>query len=168
MQKSLWIIIAALFLSIVAAPASYGDSLYVYQFSFPMDSISWTTVPIPLITVNTSIPLTDLAFGSCGAGCSIAAFGIYPTAVTINGTSVPGDLIYTAGSNGIQLFDSSFSVAQFTTPGTYSAEGRVTLSITASNATTPEPGTVELTLAGVGFVLGMLRKRIALCLPRSS
>jgi hypothetical protein len=166
MRKSVWIILAILFVAIGTPNAQADPTLYSYEWtntdvglgSVGLATISWTTEFIPLVTTDTTILAADLASSSITptGGCSLSS-------VEFNFADAPivkilSNFPITSSCDVGEIGDFDFTVTDVATPGTYVSAFDTTLTITP----TPEPATGGLMLMGIGLVFAMvMRKRIA-------
>jgi hypothetical protein len=152
MRKSLWIILAVLFVAI-GAPSAHADS-FVYIYTVTLDpalyGATFTTKPMQAATANTTLTAVDLSSYSLTGSFYLASFDKFildyggagdQAILTSNGL---GTASATLSSND------AFPLIDYSTPGTYSS-GIATLSVSR----VPEPATLDLMLAGVGL-LGLL------------
>jgi hypothetical protein len=165
MRKSLWIMLAVMVVA-VNAPNAHADS-FTYAYSNSGDGISWTTEAIPAVTMPTTVLAADLtATSNTGfvAGCVTSS-------VTLDANGDGGTATFFSGcsTGAIELGD-GFSIADYSTPGTYiNSITSSTLVVTAAAVATPEPSSVALMLLGVGaLLLLVMRRRIAQGLPMIS
>ena len=152
MRKSLWIILAVLFVAI-GAPYAHADALvYTYTVTFdpPLFGATFTTKPIQAVTApNAILTATDLTSFSLTGSFYLGTFDEF--ILNYGGAGAQGILTSNglgAGST-VSLID-EFTLIDYSTPGTYSS-GNATLSVSR----VPEPATLDLMLAGVGL-LGLL------------
>src|SRR5258708_10222224 len=126
MRRSLWVIFA-LMVAIVA-PNARADS-FTYTYTDPIDGLSWTTVPIPATTTETTLPIADLTASSTSgiyAGCAIASvilnFGDFGNQeAAFSGCLYPG-----------VITEDFFLLSDYSNPGTYTGlSNRGTLLVTA-------------------------------------
>lgn len=165
MRKSSWILFALLLVA-VSAPNVHADT-FTYTYSSgelgcgtnpaTCAVFSWTTVAIPAITSETTLPVTDLAtFSLSGtlAGCTLSS-------VTFDLAGAGGQG-FNSSNCGSDSNSDGFSLTDYSTPGIYSflsvTEGvNDGLVVTAIQA--PEPSTVALMLLELGLAF-VMRKRI--------
>ena len=149
MRKSLWIILAVLFVAI-GAPYAYADA-FVYTYTVTFDptlyGATFTTKPMQAATTNTTLTAVDLSSYSLTGSFYLSSFEKFildyggagdQAILTSNGL---GTASATLSSND------AFPFIDYSTPGTYSS-GIATLSVSR----VPEPATSGLILAGVGLL----------------
>ena len=158
MRKTLWIILAVLIVAI-GAPSAHADSIYVGTFtcdspcaSVPTSpEVTFPSAPGPtapfsvtwdsIVFSNFQLPSGDLPTDTYTWGATTSFVGYGGPIFLINDASNSSDIVvYSSGGLG-----------DF-------ADGGGTLSFAPLTAT-PEPSSVALILAGVGFLL-VTRKRI--------
>jgi hypothetical protein len=173
MRKSLWIILAALFVAI-GAPTASADAMHQATF---------TCYPEPCVSVPTA---PDITFPS--QTLDITLLGAF-FSVTLNSSDLPDDNYVwnlqfkdSTGHGGPAIPEIAISdvtngtagdVGQTSDPligSSTNEEGCLTFTSTCRLPTpppvsTPEPGTPSLMLVGFGLVL-VMRKRIAQGLPQ--
>jgi hypothetical protein len=166
MRKSLWFTLGFLFVAI-GAPNAHADTLYTYTFTdnnpnFPTFANTWTTRPIAAVTAETDIAAANLASYSA-TGSYWEGMGLSKVILDYAGIGAQ-DIFSPLGIDLIQA--DYFALGEYSTPGTYTSSNTGdTLSVSAIQ--TPEPSTVALMLAGIGFLL-VMRKRIGQGLPQAS
>jgi len=158
MRKSLWIILAVLFVAI-GAPYAHADA-FVYTYTVTFDpslyGATFTTKPMQAVTApNAILTTTDLRSYSLTGSFYLGTFDEF--ILNYGGGGAQGILT----SNGLGTASATFSshdeftLIAYSTPGTYS-KGIATLNVRmVSTAPVPEPSSVTLMLAGVGL-LGLL------------
>jgi hypothetical protein len=154
MRKSLWIILAVLFVAIgVGAPYAHADALvYIYTVTFdpPLFGATFTTKPMQAVTApNAILTAADLRSYSLTGSFYLGTFDEF--ILNYGGGGAQGILTSNGLGTGstVSLID-EFTLIDYRTPGTYSS-GSAILSV----STVPEPVTLDLMLAGVGL-LGLL------------
>jgi hypothetical protein len=170
MRKSLWIVLVLLLIAAIGAPNASADTLFRYAYTLSNTltqtpyTISWTTEPIPVVTMDTILGTAALAAASCTGsfvGCSI-------TSVELDAGNAGNQVTYASFGNDLGV--DGFPLADYSIAGTYTATNQVgspdTLVVTAVQ--TPEPPTVGLMLIGLGWLVLMMRKRIARGLPQAT
>jgi hypothetical protein len=156
MRKFLWFTLGFLFV-VIGAPNAHADTLYTYTFTDTTNfADTWTTRPIAAVTAETDIAAANLASYS-------ALDGLSEVILDYAGVGFQG--VITPLGTTVITFD-NFTIGEYSTPGTYTSSNTGdTLSVSAIQ--TPEPSTVGLMLAGIGFLL-VMRKRIGQGLPQAS
>ena len=156
MRKSLWIMLAAMVVAI-GPPSAHADS-FTYTYTDTTNGLSWTTAAIPAVTMETTLPATDLTATSNTGSLA----GCVTKSVTLDVSGAGGtftDFITGTGCVAFVFSPDGFALADYSTPGTYPAPGNsaATLVVTAAVAA-PEPSSVALMLLGVGLAF-VMRKR---------
>ena len=142
-----------------AAPSAKADTVtYTFDQTDPGQyDVTWTTVPLAAVTMDTFLPLSDLTSenvsGPFLAGCAISFVEL----------DALGGIIFTnfapsPSCNVIKTFSFVYPASDYTTPGTYILTGAGTAVVTTLTVQTPEPSSLALMLAGMGLVL-VMRKR---------
>jgi hypothetical protein len=153
MRKSLWIILAVLFVAI-GAPYAHADAfVYTYTVTFdpPLYGATFTTKPLQAVTVpNAILTATDLRSYSLTGSFYLGTFDEF--ILNYGGGGAQGILTSNGLGTASATYSSNdgFTLIDYSTPGTYSS-GIATLSVSR----VPEPATLDLMLAGVGL-LGLL------------
>jgi PEP-CTERM motif len=175
MRKSLWIIVAVLFVAI-AAPNAHADSSTDGTINFTVSSggptptgsfvfddttdtltsytVTWDGVLFNLQPLLSSFTLVDLE--ASGTWCGVASGATPPDGCFGPGEMTLSTLSFLVANTGTGVYTINSAVAS----GSYV--------VTATTvAPTPEPGSVALMLLGVGVVFVMW-KRIGRGLPQAS
>jgi hypothetical protein len=162
MRKFLWFTLGFLFV-VIGAPNAHADTLYTYTFTDTTNfADTWTTRPIAAVTAETDIAAANLASYSA-TGSYWEGMGLSKVILDYAGIGAQ-DIFSPLGIDLIQA--DYFALGEYSTPGTYTSSNTGdTLSVSAIQ--TPEPSTVALMLAGIGFLL-VMRKRIGQGLPQAS
>jgi hypothetical protein len=153
MQKSLWIILAVLFVAI-GAPCAHADAFvytYTVTFDLPLYGATFTTKPMQAVTApNAILTATDLRSYSLTGSFYLGTFDEF--ILNYGGGGAQGILTSNGLGTASATYSSNdkFTLIDYSTPGTYSS-GIATLSV----STVPEPATLDFMLAGVGL-LGLL------------
>ena len=158
MRKSLWIILAVLFVAI-GAPYAHADA-FVYTYTVTFDpslyGATFTTKPMQAVTApNAILTATDLRSYSLTGSFYLGTFDEF--ILNYGGGGAQGILTSNGLGTASATFSSNdeFTLIDYSTPGTYS-NGIATLNVRmVSTAPVPEPSSVTLMLAGVGL-LGLL------------
>ncbi len=167
MRKSLWIILAVLFMAI-GAPYAHADA-FVYTYTVTFDpalyGATFTTKPMQAATTNTILTPADLRSYSLTGSFYLGTFDEF--ILNYGGGGAQGILTSNGLGTASATYSSNdeFTFIDYSTPGTYSS-GIATLSVSR----VPEPATLDLMLAGVGLLglLLVMRKRTALGHPQAS
>ena len=162
MRKSLWIVLAVIVVA-VSAPNAYSDS---FTYSYTDNSFtlhySFTTAAIPAVTMETTVPASDLTASSVTSGCVISSVVLDANESAFSGSASGGTNATFTGCALLGIFgNDEFALADYSTPGTYVSpnDSSVTLVVTsAGSVAAPEPSSVALMLLGVGLVF-VLQKR---------
>lgn len=175
MRKSLWIIVAVLFVAI-AAPNAHADSSTDGTINFTVSSggpiptgsfvfddttdtltsytVTWDGVLFNLQPLLSSFTLVDLE--AAGTWCGVASGATPPDGCFGPGEMTLSTLSFLVANTGTGVYTINSAVAS----GSYV--------VTANTvAPTPEPGSVALMLLGVGVVFVMW-KRVGRALPQAS
>jgi hypothetical protein len=161
MRKSLWIILAAIVVT-VAAPSAHADS---FTATFTC-TVGTCTTPLPVASDVTFPASTTWTITFAGA-----TFGL-----DVNAISSPSTATYDWGTGGINDSEVGLFII-LAPPGLGAATNSTPVSalfvldeggtVTFAAVTAPEPSSVALMLLGLGLVFG-LRKRIAQGVPQAS
>jgi len=177
MRKSLWIIVAVLFVAI-AAPNAHADSSTDGTITFTVSSggpiatgsfvfddttdtltsytVTWDGVLFNLQPLLSSVPVTLTELENSGTWCGVASSATPPDGCFGPGEMTLTTLSYLVANAGTGVYTINSAVAE----GSYV--------VTATTvAPTPEPSSVALMLAGIGLLL-LMRKRIGRGLPQPS
>ena len=173
MRKIWWIVPVLVLIAVVGAPSASADTLFTYAYTLSNNltqtpyTISWTTEPIPAVTIDTTLGGAALTAVSCtgsfiGIGCSFSS-------VELDAGNVGNQITYSSFANSLGV--DGFPLADYGTAGTYTATNQVgspdTLVVTAVQ--TPEPATSVLMLLGIGLLgVMVMRKRVAWGLPQTT
>ena len=165
MRKSLWIMLAILFVAI-GAPNAHADSTdYTLSFILAMNggspnAFSGGTVVLDNTTDTYTTFLVDWNGLSWDFSGNTSAN--IPTTGSWGGCALPGSTICGGGSAELGI-GSAFLVSSGITSESSKVEGTYTLTPVGA----PEPSSVALMLLGVGLVF-VMRKRIGQGLPQAS
>jgi hypothetical protein len=175
MQKTLWIGLAILLFAI-SAPNVHADT---FIYSYTSDELgcgttgqcavySWTTVPIAAATADTTVSAANLSSfslsGTPFAGCILSS-----VILDVGGAGSQG--LTVTNCFGGRLNPDAFSLADYSTPGTYSffsEREEVSDGLTVTAVQTPEPSTVALGLLGLGLAFVIRRKCVVQGRPQAA
>jgi hypothetical protein len=163
MRKSLWVL--TVLLVAISAPSAYADSATFTCLSVPC-------TPTPTVSVSSITPITitqtwGIFSGTYTFGPTAEATDTFTLEDSVGVASIGTfdvvelimmDATHPAATPGLGADEVEYDGQYQSLLGNF-ADGNVTLSSVSSKAT-PEPSSVALMLAGIGFLL-VMRRRLA-------